>query len=229
MLSESNSSPGSNITGTGNIIYVFYTRLAACWNMNSYQQYLALLPAELQKKNIRFRRWEDRLLNLYGKILLMRGLQHFYNEACSLHQLQYTAYNRPYIPGTIDFNIAHSEEYVLCAIGNHVRLGVDIEKIRRIELNEFESCMSPHQWSVINDSPDRSRTFIAWWTWKEAVIKADRRGMSLSLPDIAISGTTATCDSKLWFLHNLEIDREYSACLALDTNEANIHIEYHQL
>src|ERR1044072_5638420 len=100
---------------------VYYTRIPNRLPDQYYWQLMALLPAELQQKNLRYKQWRDRLLHLAGKLLLLEALQQFgFNSGC-LQLLKYNKYNRPYIPGNIDFNISHSGNYVVCAIAQQVQ------------------------------------------------------------------------------------------------------------
>jgi 4'-phosphopantetheinyl transferase len=191
-----------------------------------YEQYLSWLPVEMQYKNRRFMQWKDRLLHLAGKLLLIQALKHYGYDSQSLCRLRYNEYGRPYLPGAdIDFNIAHSGDYVLCATGQQVTLGVDIEKISQVNFADFINVMTPDQWSKINNSFNPLHSFFTCWTIKESVVKADSRGLSIPLNDIFIGNETATCDGRTWYLQQLNIDKCYCACVATDKSGQTISIE----
>ena len=192
-----------------------------------FDHYLSLLPAEMQNRNRRFRQWKDRLLHLAGKLLLLQALQDFGYDNQVLCLLRYNEYGRPYLPGAdIDFNIAHSGDYVLCAVGQQARLGVDIEKISQVDFADFTNVMTPEQWARINNSPDPLHSFFNCWAIKESVIKADSRGLSIPLNDIFIGNETATCNGRTWYLKQLNIDEGYCAFLATDKSGHAVSVCY---
>ncbi len=86
----------------------------------------------------------------------------------SLNHLSYTKFGRPYLDNSrIDFNISHSGDYVVCAVTTHGRIGIDIEKIKPIDLFDFERYMTPQEWNAIRDSVEPYHTFYSYWTKKE--------------------------------------------------------------
>jgi len=207
-------------------MHVFYTRIVAHLPVNRYEALLSLLPKEMQQKNRRFLQWTDRQLHLAGKLLLLEALQRFgFNSQC-LRQLRYNAYNRPFINEHIDFNISHSGNYVLCAIGQQLKVGIDIEEIRPVNFSDFENVMTSAEWESINHSPDPLKCFYKYWTIKESVIKADSRGLGIPLTDIQIQPGFAQLDAQTWHLQELLIDDHYCASVATDSICENIHVTY---
>jgi len=203
-----------------NILFTSFTEQFALpiWNL-----YLGLLPIDLQKKNSRFLRWQDRHSHLIGMLLLKKGLKEIGYEK-SLTELKYNQYGRPYLNKKIDFNISHSGNYVICAIANDLRLGIDIEKVDKIDYTDFKNMMRHSEWKDIVNSIYPSFTFFQYWTIKESVIKADGRGLSIPLKDIYIKNEKAYLDGETWFLKKLQLDKDYSCCLATNNSEIDIHI-----
>ena len=93
-------------------------------------------------------------------------------------------HGRPRLAGHhIDFNLAHSGNLALIAIGTGPGIGIDIEALREVkdvltlsrrhfqadELAEVESAATH----------ERSRAFLSCWTRKEAVIKSTGLGLAL--------------------------------------------------
>lgn len=204
------------------MIQVYYTCLPGKMPVAYYYKYLQVLPKDLQERNARFRNWHDRWLNLFGKLLLIEALEPFGYSAFCLGALHYNSNGRPYISDDIDFNISHSGKYVLCAVGHHIRLGIDIEEIKHVDVKDFENVMTSEQWKDIFNSEDLYRSFFSYWTIKESVIKADSRGLSIPLDSIHIYGNEAICDSRTWYLTDVCIDKNY--CSTLATSEKNIQV-----
>lgn len=183
------------------------------------------LPANMVEKAGRFRRWQDAQAYLMGKFLLINGLKAFGIGSDILHQMQYTEYNRPYLPLSIDFNISHAGRYIVCAISEQFRIGIDIEEIQDIDIEEFAAQFTGEELSAILASNNKHATFFSYWTIKEAVIKADGRGLSIPLQDIVI-GSHATVDGKIWNIHKIDIAPNYVTHLAVNTpDEVEITVE----
>ncbi|WP_152537427.1 4'-phosphopantetheinyl transferase family protein [Aquimarina pacifica] len=183
------------------------------------------LPIEFQKINKQFVKWQDRHANLFGKLLLMEGLKKVVLES-DLNKIKYTKYNRPYIDDSIDFNISHSGEYVVCAIGKNVRLGIDVEKIAEVDFNDFQGVMTPEEWEIIHVSEDSKRSFFNYWSIKESMIKADGRGVSIPLQEIRIEDNQVSYKNKRWHQFNFQMDEAYSSCLTVNIPEIKIVTNY---
>jgi 4'-phosphopantetheinyl transferase len=108
------------------------------------------------------------------------------------------------------------------------KVGVDIEQIKSIDFCDFQSAMTVDQWNDILGSCEPLRTFYTYWTKKECVMKADGRGMFIPLDTIKFNGSVATCGQGNWHLRELEIDSNYSAHLAVDTEAYCCRILYRE-
>ena len=140
-------------------------------------------------------------------------MKHGYPPDC-LKNISYTEYNRPFIEGAIDFNISHSGDYVVCAINTTGRVGVDIERIKPLQIEEFKGCMTSEEWRAIQESPVRLEKFYELWTLKESVIKGDGRGMSLPLPDVHVEGEIARAGNVRWYTKKINLDPHYRCHIA---------------
>jgi 4'-phosphopantetheinyl transferase len=173
------------------------------------------LPPTMVVKAGRFRRWQDAQAYLMGKFMLGEGLKKYGFSKGVLDNIQYTEYGRPYLRADVDFNIAHSGKYVVCAITKGLRLGIDIEEIQPIDLGDFTSQFTPEELQKIACAVDSYHEFYRLWTIKEAVIKADGRGLSFPLKDILID-IHARVEEKQWYIHTLDVAAGYAAHLAVD-------------
>jgi len=207
------------------MITVFYSSFPGHIPDDIWQSYLQLLPLETQQKLLRYHFWKDRYAGLYGQHLLLQAFLECGLSKQDFFKIKRTYYGRPYLNDDIDFNISHSGNHVVCAISHHNSLGIDIEAIRSIEYQDFNSFMSNEEWINIQNSPDSLRTFFEYWTKKESIIKADGRGLSAPLANLTwINKTTALLDKKQWFLNPLPIADGYSCYAASDSPEQNIKI-----
>jgi 4'-phosphopantetheinyl transferase len=211
------------------VINIYYSKISNNIPGILYQEYLTKLPPLLQAKNKKYLKWQDRLLHLFGQLLLLEALTEFQPGIVNPFDfLYYNTYGRPYVSELIDFNISHSGEYVVCAIGQHTRLGIDIEKIKPVAFTDFETVMTSDEWKIIKSSNNQTKFFFTYWVIKESVIKADSRGLSIPLRNIIIDTTHAQCSGELWYLHQLNIDSDYCTCLATDKKVENLHFKFIQ-
>ncbi len=207
-------------------ITILYTLFDNQLSEVKYNYLLNLLPADQIERIKRFVRWQDRHSHLFGRLLLKVGLDMYSFESNCLDALQYNEYDRPYLNSFTDFNISHSESYVICAIGKDLRLGVDIEKIQKMDFTDFKNVMTIEQWQEIKQDRSPNRAFFNYWTIKESVIKADSRGLSIPLQELHVYNNQVFYDSSTWYLHPLDFDKEYCACLATNVKNVDVSFKY---
>ena len=171
--------------------------------------------ARFQDKVKQYRRWQDAQAHLIGRLLLIEGLKGWGMGREDIPVLRYSAFERPYFEGGIgvDFSIAHSGEYVLCALSDQGRVGVDIEKMRPIALEDMQLSFSEKEWAAITTSEYPTEQLFHYWTQKEAVMKADGRGMLIA-DRIMTEGAQASVEGSVWYLKTLAIALGYYAHLA---------------
>ena len=173
---------------------------------------VSLLPHSMQYRLLKFRRWQDSHAYLYGRLLLKKGmLQLGYTH--SLESMKKTQYGKPYFAdNSFAFNISHSGEYVICVISTDEQqhLGIDIEKIKPIVLDDFNSIFSPQEKKEI-DNYDK---FYTCWTRKEAIVKADGRGLLIPLDTIDTTNLLVKLDNNKYHIHKIDIDDKYMVNIA---------------
>ncbi|HHJ39384.1 MAG: hypothetical protein AXA67_05300 [Methylothermaceae bacteria B42] len=89
------------------------------------------------------------------------------------------------------FNVSHSQEQMVIAIGYDRPLGVDVESIRPIKTlaGMAKRCFSQHEFEAWTNlpAPERKTAFFRFWTLKEAFVKADGRGLGLGVQQCVFS------------------------------------------
>jgi 4'-phosphopantetheinyl transferase len=150
-------------------------------------------------------------------------------------RFEYLSNGKPQItdeqnPRGLQFNVSHSADVALIAVGSKHRLGVDIEKIRvEVDTDSLaERFFSFHERAELRALPDHLRVpaFYACWTRKEAFLKATGDGLSFPLADFSVTthpeldpgleeirGNTEA--RKHWFLADLVVDG-YRATMAVE-------------
>lgn len=201
------------------LIHLYYTYLSEENHENLLQNSLAKFPIDFQQRIKKFRRWQDAQFSLLGRVMLFKGIEEVKKQNYDNREIKYTTHNKPYFEDSlIEFNISHSGEIVVCALSDDDQMGIDIEVITNIELNDFKSQMTQKEWRTVNDSQNQQETFFKYWTQKEAVIKAHGHGLSLPLKSFEISDNTTKINGQLFYLKEVQIDKNYKCYISSKTN-----------
>ncbi len=156
---------------------------------------------------MKYRRWEDQYASLFGKLLLRRGLADL--GYGNLELLTYTSYNRPFLNAEVDFNTSHTKSCTICAVSNTYKLGIDIEKVDKINMLDFTEVWNIKERRDIVNAEDMTSKSYSYWTRKEAVIKSDGRGLSIPLKNVDVRNDQVILDKNHWFLTRVDFSSEY--------------------
>jgi len=195
-----------------------------------FERLLESLPSILQHKVRSYRKREDQQTSLVAKCLLRIALRKFVAyDPSILGNLQYDSENRPYIrEHSIDFNISHSHHSVGCCFSTTGRVGLDIEKITDINIDDFKHHINESEFAKITSSRDPAIAFFQYWTKLEAVIKADGRGLQIPMNKVMFDVNNAcTIDGKVWYTYSLDLYPGYAANVAVDkplSNQMTVHL-----
>jgi 4'-phosphopantetheinyl transferase len=180
-----------------------------------------------EKDRIHFARCRSALRGLLGDYLLI--------PAAEIH-FEYLTSGKPCLgvdqnPRALQFNVSHSANMALIAVGSEHRLGVDIERIRAdVDTASLaERFFSRRERDGLAALPDplRVTSFYACWTRKEAFLKATGDGLSFPLADFSVT-THPDRDpaledikgdpeaAKQWSLADLNVAEGYRATVAVE-------------
>lgn len=142
-------------------------------------------------------------------------------------------HGKPYLADypELAFNLSHTGDTMVLAIGENCRLGVDIETCRtRANFPALvEKCFAEIEaawWRTLPET-EKIREFYRFWTRKEALVKADGRGIALGLSRCVINpenpatwlSVPASCEpASAW--HVRDIDMGETICGALVADKA---------
>lgn len=104
----------------------------------------------------------------------------------------YSATGKPSLMNAVglEFNASDAEDLFACAVSNGTQIGIDIERIR--PLDDLESLArttltsTEFAWLMGKLPDDRVKSFLSLWTKKEAILKADGRGLRVDLRSLEI-------------------------------------------
>lgn len=198
------------------MVHVFYYRMEYRLPAASYNKYLNELPVSIREKIRSYRYWQDAERSLAGHILLIKGLEALDIRGYSLAQLKYSAYQKPYFEGRTNFNITHSGQYVLCAISDTDKVGVDVEEIREIPLIDFTQFFYDEEWQAVLNSANQLHAFYTLWTKKEAFLKVIGSGLNVPVNQVVIKDNSIYWKDERWYLHEIPLDPTHVSWLCSD-------------
>jgi 4'-phosphopantetheinyl transferase len=199
------------------MVYIFYTCCGRRLNNDTFNYYLKKLPFSFRIAILRYRHWEDAQRSLLGKALLLDGLHYLGLKQYFLEDLKVSRLKKPYFDDSIDFNISHSGEFIVCAVSLHGNAGVDIEEIKQLVIEEFEMYFSTNEWNQIMRSPDSVTSFYKYWTQKEAFLKAIGMGLTVPIKDVEIFDNKIIWENNEWFIQEIKLDKKCIAHLCRNT------------
>lgn len=206
------------------MVSVLYTRFTKKLPADKYQQLLAQLPLKMQQQVSGFRKWEDAHRSVLGKALLIEGLKEYNLPLVSLADLNYTAFQKPYFTKDIHFNISHSGNYIVCAIGT-TEVGVDVEEIKEIPLSDFKELFSPEELKLIFKDAHNYAPFYTLWTQKEAFLKAVGVGLNMPLNKVIIWKNIIEYNGNTWYLKQLSIHEDYICHIATPHTSMQVNLK----
>ncbi|SFA53265.1 4'-phosphopantetheinyl transferase [Pedobacter suwonensis] len=184
---------------------------------------------DFQYKVSKFRKWEDAQLSLLGRLLLLEGLKKFSRNAKDVDLLN-NKHGKPYLKNmALDFNISHSGDLVVCALSTNGNIGVDVELMQDIDIEDFRSQMTISEWNRINSAHNKQSEFFSYWTEKEAALKACGEGLTgVDLKSFEIIENKAMIKNDEYLLQEVNISQNYKCHVAVKSIsglEVNIKID----
>jgi len=176
---------------------------------------LDCLPLTMQREIVRFKSHKAMRAALWGKILLLAGLNYCGCPPTVINSYGRSKNGRPFLKGIpFDFNISHSGDLVVVVFSND-KVGVDVEQIQFLDINDFDLVFNGTERKSINNNLSK---LFKLWTIKEAVMKADGRGFGLHPSKIEVQGAKVSVKNSgdVWYYHHISLDPRYVLTVAAD-------------
>ncbi len=194
---------------------------------------LAVLDASDRARAARFVFERDRAQFLLTRVLLRRRLAEHLGVAPEALAWTRGEQGKPGIvgidPGRCAFSVSHSAGAIAVFIGQGL-VGIDIENLAarafpaEVEHSVFNSAERARLAQC--PAPRRSRLAFEWWTRKEAVLKADGRGLYLDPRQIDLSADAPddtpvrdwSCQAvgRTWFGQSRGVGQDWLCSIAAD-------------
>lgn len=190
--------------------------------------HIQALPKIISEEILQYKKQDDINRLTVGKYLLKKLLLDLDFDEKLFSNYAVSELGKPFIKGFHPFNISHTGQVVACAVLlEEGCIGIDVEKIREIDVRKFDKQFSAPEMMQILSSKNSNDTFFNYWTMKEAVMKADGRGMRIPLHSIKIRRHHATIDDieTEWNLYSLQLHESVKSHICSDLKLEGIEIK----
>jgi 4'-phosphopantetheinyl transferase len=148
-------------------------------------RYKTLLTSDELKRCGRIRDTGQQHSAMLTRVLVRTALSEYDNTEPQDWRFSADARDKPRIDNanaTLRFNVSHSREWIVCAIGTGFELGVDVEYCHRDRdiLRLAKRYFSPQEYAALGSLAGEARAdrFYDLWTLKESWLKATGLGIS---------------------------------------------------
>lgn len=144
---------------------------------------LSSVPDEKRERLLRYRYAIDRELGLFSDILIRCLLCRRTGARFQDINIKVGETGKPYLSGIPghEFNVSHTRN-AIAAIFSGRPVGIDIERIRNIDIGIAQEIFTVKERAWLNEIPkDRYTHFFSLWTKKEAYAKYTGMGLSMNL------------------------------------------------
>jgi 4'-phosphopantetheinyl transferase len=203
-----------------------------------------LLSVDELERAARFAFERDRRRFVVARATLRSILAAYIRCAPSALKFEQEPFGRPRLahsdvsPG-LDFNLAHSHEVAVFAVGRGRRVGIDVEYVRSMDdlSGVARTAFSPAERARLAALPpgEQVPAFFDCWTCKEAYLKARGDGLSAPLQafDMRLDDSNAPAlgahrldplEVGRWWLQRLAIAPGYAAALCAERPSTNVNV-----
>jgi len=184
------------------------------------KSYAEVLSDREEEKASRLFNPKDKERYIVSKYCLRKILAHFSNTHAHQLEFEFQDNKKPTIIMGIDFNISHTEDYVLIVISAKP-VGIDVEFLNRDF--DFKSILpisfSQKEISFIGEEEVDPLNFYLLWTRKEALLKATGEGISDNLHQVECMNSFHERNGENYKMKSLILDDNYLVSLAVQKDQ----------
>ncbi len=205
----------------------------------AYRSYWRVLDSDEQARAGKFKNdsLRRRYVEVHGRLRKLLAL--IVNEPPEKINIKTAEHGKPYLVDTPElvFNLSHSADLMVIAVGRNCQLGVDIEicKAKSSFTGLVDKCFAKEEIAYWSKFPEAQQVieFYRFWTRKEAFVKATGRGIALGLKQCVIDPekpagflrVPTDCGSaSMW--HVQDMDLGPGVCSAIVTDKDIVGIEF---
>ncbi len=150
---------------------------------------LSHLPAQSREEAARYRNVPDEQRKVLGELLVRAIIGKKLRLGTDKIEFTFSEKKKPLLLGhdALHFNISHSGDWVVAAFSEKP-VGVDVEKIRKMNFGVAQRFFSPEEVAALLALPEKKQIeyFFELWTLKESYLKALGTGLTRPLNSFSI-------------------------------------------
>lgn len=196
-----------------NFIEVYFCKLSN----NYYDNQLLTLVSDDKKELLKNKTMMDSKLSIYSDLFVRYLICNKYHLQNSELRFTKNKHGKPYLLNNknVFYNISHTNNAFVVALSKE-KIGVDIEKIRNIDLKIANRFFTELEQKYILSSDYKTKAFFELWTKKEAFLKYKGYGLSKPLYSFC------TFDNSIRPMINGLMFKDYYISLCAEDNSFNL-------
>ena len=151
------------------------------------------LSSERRERVQRYRSEIDRKIGIYAEVLVRCII--CMRSGVNYKEISFKASRtgKPFLTGFpyYEFSISHTRNAVVAAVSDKP-VGVDVERIRDIDIGITKRVFSDNELAALDTAPDKNLKFFELWTKKEALVKYHGTGLTNALKTLDVTGSLSS-------------------------------------
>ncbi len=197
------------------MITILYFKIENIWRDEILKQQLYTLPEKMQKNILVYKSKKDQQVRICAKLMLYQLMTDFgLTPEYGLNDIKYDIFNKPFLNKKFYFSIAHSEDLVVCTASSKKSIGIDVEKIKPIDVVLLKDSFTKDEWLFLEEKKYDLDFFYYLWTRKEAVLKAIGKGIYEEMSHVEVLKNEITYDEQPYFIYDITMDANYKIAVA---------------
>lgn len=173
-------------------------------------EYAQLLNKERRERVERYRLVDDKKRCILAGLMTRR----FLGNA----EILKNEYGKPFLSDGRFFNISHSGNYVLLALGKS-EIGCDIEKFHYVNaVRTGKTVFNDDEMNLLLSSADRLGTFFNFWTKKESLLKCMGEGFHRCARSVDVCSDIFEDNGKSYFMKTWNFS-DYTVSVCSEEND----------
>ena len=179
------------------------------------QARLHALPQPIRAKIAAYTNPLEQVLQLSSKLLLQKLMEYFKTtRLVGLDGITLSKTGQPHFNKALYFSNSRSGNIAASVASTAAPVGIDVEKIISIDLQNYLDYFSVKEWEYIAHSQNQTETFFTLWTRKEAVVKAAGVGLYANLASFDALSDPCIFNNAAYYVTNVPLMSGYVCHIA---------------